>query len=1435
MANDLELELKVQADTDKAQENLNQTSSGVEDVGVKAEKTNSVFYTFVTSATLGMVGLAKSIAGTAASLYSFAQETLGLTVKLDTSNIGLKAAGFAIQNLRKEFTLSLGFLKTFADYLDRVNFPIPAVEKFINLMAKFNVVIGIGKGDTVFQNLKEDAVKLGEVVKKISLKEFKEEIASAARSLVLFAANTTATFTSLKKNIASESAFSEASRTINATDEQLKTLKSTIDEMATVDLALPTDQLYAIAKAAGSAGKSAQDIPQFVRTVAEGVVALGIPAEELANKLGTVQSLLHLSEEQLVSFSDQVNTTADTLSNVSEVDIFEVMSTGAASAGQQFGLLKGETIALSGTMVSLGAAPEVARTGIINLLNSLQNAKNQTPEFQQALAMMGTSADKLAVDIKDKPMPTLLALLDTMNGFSKAGRLDIADKLLGKGQDSVALTKLVDNTQLLKQAINQTSDATLYSGSVHDAYLKKLATEDSGLQLVSNAWNRLSISLTETFLPAVKLITAGFSKFLNVLTEFSLNHPIIKTFAAVATTVLSLGGAFRVLGLAMSLVGLSPAGLIAKFSQLGATLIALNANVMATTASLFAMARGSSSFGILKTAMSFLFGGTIGIAVGAISLIAIGIANLLPVTTKWGETSATVGEIISAMWKTIVDGFKPMTDIFSAGITALDDWLESLGIADGIVGVLKNSLEFIGVVVVNTGGLFKAFGQTIGVVIGSAVEGIAAFSDFVDDVFSGKGIGDSLNTYLDRVKGNIASVSESFKQVGTDAGNAVKDFEEGVSKNLQKDPKKLATKDTRTPDIGTDLAPTDDAQTAKEKAAEREKLAKEAEDRIMKSIIDNEAEKIRLYTNTAATQKQIDDFTFQQKLITSQQITGLINARLDEELSSMEKTKQKSTEAFNQDIMLSALELQLKTANADKDYELVVNTTQKIAERKRALTTETYQLTQEELQAKRTALIEIESATVQQIKNLTALEQEHRNKAIAFVKEIEATELQRLNNNRALDDLGLTNEELAENKKRQLVADTAKIKDLIKTGEYEKAAELGKKTQELAFEAAKQARENDIKANQMSEASRQARENYNKVVSLTTVALNGASKAEIAQAEIAKAEADKRKLTLDQVRGKILEIEEATKNGVQLKVTANTKEVDDAKTRLQQPTSSVHTIHQQIVNDAPAHATGGLIKGKGTGTSDEIPAMLSNGEYVIKADVVAKHGVSAFDAINYGGVQPQNYYATGGVVGDDKLKQKADELKKAAYQQAVAVFDDPKNQIIWRMDTGQTSTGSADPNSQQKNFENKVGEYLRRNGLPMEWREMYLSGVKANQVLRTTKASFMEKAKAQLELDNQFATPEARTTIPTPEAPRISRVAPPVLPSPSSTSFPTVAPPSFTPVISHSNAGMPGSSGKVSTVKFELPDGKSTIGHSTDPNFEKFFEQMNTVGGVTKV
>lgn len=62
-----------------------------------------------------------------------------------------------------------------------------------------------------------------------------------------------------------------------------------------------------------------------------------------------------------------------------------------------------------------------------------------------------------------------------------------------------------------------------------------------------------------------------------------------------------------------------------------------------------------------------------------------------------------------------------------------------------------------------------------------------------------------------------------------------------------------------------------------------------------------------------------------------------------------------------------------------------------------------------------------------------------------------------------------------------------------------------------------------------------------------------------------------------------------------------------------------------------AVATGGYISGPGTGTSDSIPAMLSNGEYVVRAAAVARLGAARLDYLNRYGDLPR--FADGGQVG----------------------------------------------------------------------------------------------------------------------------------------------------------------------------------------------------------
>ena len=83
------------------------------------------------------------------------------------------------------------------------------------------------------------------------------------------------------------------------------------------------------------------------------------------------------------------------------------------------------------------------------------------------------------------------------------------------------------------------------------------------------------------------------------------------------------------------------------------------------------------------------------------------------------------------------------------------------------------------------------------------------------------------------------------------------------------------------------------------------------------------------------------------------------------------------------------------------------------------------------------------------------------------------------------------------------------------------------------------------------------------------------------------------------------------------------------------------------------HAVGGLITGPGTGTSDDIPARLSNGEYVIRAAAVRQYGTEMLNAINW------QRYATGGYVQKYEATPITPNLPQPASQEPRIVYQQP--------------------------------------------------------------------------------------------------------------------------------------------------------------------------------
>lgn len=115
-----------------------------------------------------------------------------------------------------------------------------------------------------------------------------------------------------------------------------------------------------------------------------------------------------------------------------------------------------------------------------------------------------------------------------------------------------------------------------------------------------------------------------------------------------------------------------------------------------------------------------------------------------------------------------------------------------------------------------------------------------------------------------------------------------------------------------------------------------------------------------------------------------------------------------------------------------------------------------------------------------------------------------------------------------------------------------------------------------------------------------------------------------------------------------------------AVNELSRNTSSTHTIYvqkvqtnalggliQKLAEGGQALTTGfqrlsGRIYGPGTETSDSVPALLSRGEFVVKAASVRKFGQSFLEAVNAGFLPALPRFAAGGVVNEAALQAAMD-------------------------------------------------------------------------------------------------------------------------------------------------------------------------------------------------
>ncbi|ELH8335985.1 phage tail tape measure protein, partial [Salmonella enterica] len=211
---------------------------------------------------------------------------------------------------------------------------------------------------------------------------------------------------------------------------------------------------------------------------------------------------------------------------------------------------------------------------------SLTAGKSATKSQKEALRALRISPTKLAAEMQKDSKTAILKVLDSLSKVSATDRPQILTQLFGK-ESIGAIAPLLTNMDLLRTNFNRVADAQEYGGSMQKEYASRAATTENQLVLLKNSVNAISVTLGDTFLPAINEAAEAVMPYLEQLRTFVRANPELvqsaaKFGAALLAVGVSIGSLSRAVKILNSVINLSPAKVAIAALVAGAMLIIEN-------------------------------------------------------------------------------------------------------------------------------------------------------------------------------------------------------------------------------------------------------------------------------------------------------------------------------------------------------------------------------------------------------------------------------------------------------------------------------------------------------------------------------------------------------------------------------------------------------------------------------------------------------------------------------------------------------------------------------------------------------------------------------------------------------------------------------------------------------------------------------------------
>lgn len=397
-------------------------------------------------------------------------------------------------------------------------------------------------------------------------------------------------------------------------------------------LPMTSEELAKIVAAGGQAGIAREDLLDFAESASKMGVAFDVTADQAGDMMAKWRTAFKMNQSEVIELADKINYLGNTTA-AGAVPISDIV-TRIGPLGDVAGVASGEIAALGASMAAAGTSPEIASTGIKNLMLAMASGESATKKQAAAFARLGFEAQDVAARMQTDAKGAILDVMEAIKGIDASEQAAIMQDLFGKESLS-AIGPLLSNLDNLRDNFAKVADAEKYTGSMEAEYAARAATTENQLKLAENAQKELSRTIGAQFLPIISEAAKMSTEYIQGLATWAGEHPTAVKW--IGLIVVGLGG-----------IALAVSGVLLAFSGMQ-FLLATLADMKLAIAGLEISTKLVGAATKIWTGAQWLLNAAMN--ANPIGLVIMGIVALIAIGYVLMENWDTVREYMTMIWE----------------------------------------------------------------------------------------------------------------------------------------------------------------------------------------------------------------------------------------------------------------------------------------------------------------------------------------------------------------------------------------------------------------------------------------------------------------------------------------------------------------------------------------------------------------------------------------------------------------------------------------------------------------------------------------------------------------------------------------------------------------------------------------------------------------